>query len=217
MLNKSLRFFDWSKDKKYRYISSLLARYYFYITLKFRLKKCGAYSIIKNPLYITPEFISLGMNVHVMDGCRIEAISSYSDKKFNPEIILEDGVSVEQRCHITAAGKLVIEENSVISYNVSIQDTDHEYRHINVPVAKQELITRETRIGRNCFIGSGARIQAGTILGMQCIVGANAVVRGIFPDYCVIVGIPGRIIKRYNLSTKRWEKVDDKGNFLIGI
>ena len=71
----------------------------------------------------------------------------------------------------------------------------------------QERIVKTTRIGENCFIGFGACIQAGTILGKQCIVGANAVVRGSFPDYSVVVGAPARIVKQYDPITKRWEKV----------
>ena len=53
----------------------------------------------------------------------------------------------------------------------------------------------------------GACIQAGTVLGKQCVVGANAVVRGTYPDYCVIVGVPARVIKKYNPETGKWEKV----------
>jgi acetyltransferase-like isoleucine patch superfamily enzyme len=45
------------------------------------------------------------------------------------------------------------------------------------------------------------------------VVGANAVVRGKFPDYCVIVGIPAKIVKRYDFVTKQWKKTDAKGNF----
>lgn len=67
-------------------------------------------------------------------------------------------------------------------------------------------MVRHTEIGENCFIGYGAAIQAGTVLGRQCIVGANSVVRGEFPDYCVIVGAPARIVKRYNPVSGEWEK-----------
>ena len=52
----------------------------------------------------------------------------------------------------------------------------------------------------------GAAIMAGTVLGKQCVVGANAVVRGTFPDFCVIVGAPARIVKKYNPDTQKWEK-----------
>ena len=52
----------------------------------------------------------------------------------------------------------------------------------------------------------GVAIQAGTILGKHCIVGTNSVVRGIYPDFCVLVGSPASIVKRYNIKTKKWEK-----------
>ena len=71
----------------------------------------------------------------------------------------------------------------------------------------QKRIVSTTSIGDNCFIGFGACIQAGTVLGKQCVVGANSVVRGVFPDHCVIVGAPARIVKRYDPATNRWEKV----------
>jgi len=53
----------------------------------------------------------------------------------------------------------------------------------------------------------GVAIQAGTVLGKQCIVGANSVVRGVFPDYSVIAGVPARIIKRFNFDKNKWEKI----------
>lgn len=57
-------------------------------------------------------------------------------------------------------------------------------------------------------------IQAGTVLGKQCIVGANSVVRGDFPDYCVIVGAPARVVKRYDPQREGWYKTDNKGMFV---
>ncbi|MDZ4322349.1 MAG: DapH/DapD/GlmU-related protein, partial [Phenylobacterium sp.] len=71
-------------------------------------------------------------------------------------------------------------------------------------VIDQPLVPSKTRIGKNCFIGAGACIQAGTILGDGCIVGANAVVRGVFEDHSVIVGVPGRVVKRFNRETGTW-------------
>jgi acetyltransferase-like isoleucine patch superfamily enzyme len=37
----------------------------------------------------------------------------------------------------------------------------------------------------------------GTVLGRNVVVGAGAVVRGTFPDHCVIAGVPARIVRRY--------------------
>lgn len=44
--------------------------------------------------------------------------------------------------------------------------------------------------------------------GKPCVIGANSVVTHNLPDYCVAVGIPAKIIKRYNFETQQWEKTD---------
>ena len=93
-----------------------------------------------------------------------------------------------------------------IAANTCITNIDHEYRDIASSVMNQNLLFSETTIGDGCFIGFGAVIQAGTHLGKHCIVGSNSVIRGDFPDYSVIVGVPGRVIKQYNNDTGKWER-----------
>jgi acetyltransferase-like isoleucine patch superfamily enzyme len=119
--------------------------------------------------------------------------------------ICED-VSIGQGFHVICAGDLEIGRGTVISAFVMITDMDHEYLDIHKSVAQQPLINRKTAIGENCFIGMGARIQAGTILGRHCVVGTNAVVRGVYPDYSVIVGSPGKVVKKYIPEKRMWER-----------
>ena len=95
-----------------------------------------------------------------------------------------------------------------------ITDIDHEYQDPAMPVALQSLLVKKTSIGNNCFLGGGARIQAGTRLGDHCIVGTNSVVRGGFPDYSVVVGAPARVVKRYDPVSKLWKKTDKNGIFI---
>jgi hypothetical protein len=45
-------------------------------------------------------------------------------------------------------------------------------------------------------------------------VGTNAVVRGTFPDYCVLVGAPARIVKRYDAISGIWRRTAPDGSFL---
>lgn len=151
--------------------------------------------------------VSIGKRVRIMPGLRIE-----THKKGT--IILEDNISIGQNFHITSAGNLIIGANTTILGNIFITNIDHDYQEIGKHILDQKMIVKETRIGKNCFIGYGAAIQAGTILGDQCVVGANAVVRGIFPDYSVIVGMPARVVKRYNQDSKVWEKTNPDGTFL---
>lgn len=104
-------------------------------------------------------------------------------------------------------GVLRIGKDVTILANTFVTNLDHEYKDISKSILEQGVIGKETTIDDDCFIGYGAAIQAGTKLGKHCVVGASAVVRNEYPDYCVIVGNPARVIKKYNLETKNWEKV----------
>ncbi|MFA6275872.1 MAG: acyltransferase [Pedobacter sp.] len=169
---------------------------------------------IKFPSYIGKPLllkginkIFLGKNVRIFPQVRMEVHGKDS------KIQIDDDVAIAQNVHITSASNLVIGRATTILANVFITNIDHDYQEIGKHILKQKYLIKETTIGENCYIGIGACIQAGTILGKQCIVGANAVVRGEFPDYCVIVGIPAKIIKRYNPITEMWEKTTPDGEF----
>lgn len=152
--------------------------------------------------------VSVGKRVRIFPGVRIETHQ-------NGTIVFNQGVSIGQNFHITSAGNLVIGSDTTISGNVFITNIDHEYGEIGKHILDQPMIVKETTIGKNCFIGYGVAIQAGTVLGDQCVVGASSVVRGHYPDYSVIVGIPARVVKRFNVETKNWEKTNPDGSFII--
>lgn len=218
MLNKILNLFNLPLYEKYNFLVMQLAKFKTQILYKKSFQSIGEKTIIKNPIFLkNVNNISVGNNVFIRDHARIECVETKDNQIFNPHLIIEDGVSIEQRCHITTAGELIIGFNTTILFDIMITDIDHEYEDLNLPISKQPLRVSKTCIGENCFIGSGAKIQAGTILGKHCVVGTNAVVRGTFPDYSVIVGIPAKIVKRYDLEKKQWRKTNYKGDFLDEI
>jgi len=169
-------------------------------------------SHIGRPVFIKNfKRIFIGKKVRIFPGARIEVV----DKKSS--IVFEENISIGQNFHITSCGDLVIGKNTTIAENVMITNIDHDYQEIDKHILEQAHLTKETRIGSNCFIGFGAVIQAGTITGKQCIIGANSVVRGYFPDYCVIVGAPAKIVKRYDEQSTIWRKTNKQGEFIDEI
>jgi len=171
--------------------------------------KYGLPSYIGKPILIKNfNNIFIGKRVRIFPGLRIECIGDES------KIIINDNISIGHNLHITAGTNLEIGENTTISGNVLITDIKHSYKEINKHIMEQPLIIEKTKIEENCFIGYGAVLDSGTILGKQCIVGANSVVRGTFPDYSVIVGVPAKIVKRYDIERKEWRKTSKKGDFI---
>lgn len=179
-----------------------------------RLQACGRNSIVLRPLFWTPESISIGRDVLIWPGCRIEAVDvldaavTGERSASTPKIAIGDGVTMQQNCHITAGGALIIGAGTTILCEALITDVDHRYEEFGTRVVDQPMTVMLTRIGQNCFIGAGARILAGTILGDSCVVGANSVVRGNYPSGAVIAGVPGQVVKRFDAASRQWIKVD---------
>ncbi|MCD1124790.1 acyltransferase [Jinshanibacter sp. LJY008] len=168
------------------------------IILSIFLKKIGFPTYIAWPIFSCGlKRVTIGKRVRIFPGSRIE---THGDGIID----IKDNVAIGQNFHITSGCNLIIGEGTLITANVVITNIDHDYSDIIIPIHCQQFILSDTIIGRNCFIGSGAIIQAGTVLGEHCIVGANAVVKGIFPPYSVIVGVPAKIVKCYNFESGSW-------------
>lgn len=182
---------------------------YFHYKTKLMIKTCGIKSYIKKPMRIIgSKRIFIGDYSFILNNARIEAIEAYNAQQFKPQILIGNNVEIGQNVHLIATDVLTILDGVLISGNVYIGDCSHEYTRIDTPVSKQNLQTAKTSIGENSFIGYGAVIQPGAQIGKHCIVGSNAVVRGgKYPDYCVLAGVPARIIKQFNSAKNIWEVV----------
>ena len=190
----------------------MLFRYYWFfktIFIRLLLPRIGPLSYVAGVIYVYGGWrVVIGNRVRIFPGLRIET-------HFGGRILISNNVAIQQNFHITSAREdLKIGKDTTILGNVFITNIDHDYTELSKHILQQEYKVRTTEIGDNCFIGYGASIQAGTILGKQCVVGAGSVVRGVFPDYSVIVGAPARIVKRFNQETGLWQKTDNNGQFL---
>jgi len=198
-----------SLSRRMQSIEFRLARLKLLAAYSWRLKRCGRRTVVLRPLFWTPELIALGDGVVVWPGCRIEGLHTAEQA---PLIDLEAGVTVQQNCHITAAGTLRIGAGTTILSDVVITDIDHGYEEPGVSPYLQAIRVTQTSIGTNCLIGAGARVLAGTVLGDQCVIGANTVVRGTYPARTVIAGNPARVVRQFDAASGRWVSVDRSGN-----
>ena len=63
--------------------------------------------------------------------------------------------------------------------------------------------TRGVSVGAHTFIGTGSIVMPGAVIGKGCIIGAGTVVRGIVPDYSIVIGSPGRVVGDSRAYMKR--------------
>jgi len=97
--------------------------------------------------------------------------------------------------HIEVMNKVVIGNNCAISWGVTIIDNDHH--QIVHQVATERGNEGSVLIGNHVWIGCNSTILKNTVLGDNCIVAANSLVKGNFPDNCLIGGNPAKILKEH--------------------
>lgn len=179
---------------------------YFGLIYSFLFKKSGKKIRLQKPLLITPESIEIGDFVVIWKNARIEGVVRYNEQLFTPRIVLEDYVSIQQNLHLTCANNIRIGKYSAIAANVTITDIDHPYQNIEKPIEHQDIVVQFIDIGEGCKIYNNAVILPGVTLGKNVVVAANSVVmKGLYPDFCVLAGIPAKIVKRYNPDSATWE------------
>ena len=170
--------------------------------------------MIKSTSYITPEYVECGKRVYIGYNARIQGIRRYNNVFFLPKIIIGDDVSIQQNIHLTCANSVIIGNNTAIAANVTITDIHHPYIDINIPIEKQNIEVGYVNIGEDCKIYNNAVILPNVTIGKHVTVGANSVVNKDLPNYCVAVGNPVRIIKRYDFTTHTWRKTNPQGEFI---
>jgi len=145
----------------------------------------------------TPVLIAIGSN----------HIRKFIAEKFNfkfgaavhpssvisPSVELQEGTVVMPNVTVNASsfiGKhVILNTGCVVDHDCKVGD----YAHIS----PQTGLTGGVEVGEGTSIGTGACVIPGVKIGKWAIIGAGTVVISNVPDYAVVVGNPGRIIK-YN-------------------
>lgn len=116
-----------------------------------------------------------------------------------PRIVIGEGTSIGRNVVFSAARSIVIGKKCMLSYNVSILDSAHQYEDTEIPPTESGITEgAEIVIGDHCFIGAHSFIMPGVTLGRHCVVGANSVVTHSFSDHAVIAGSPAKLIRYLN-------------------
>lgn len=118
---------------------------------------------------------------------------------------------IGERCRISIANSCVIGSGVLISPNVYVTDCDHEYHNVDVAIMDQGIVQKEQKItiGDGTYIGINSVIVGNVSIGKQSVIGANSVVTKDVPDYCVAVGCPAKVIKKYDRQSKTWVRMKE--------
>ena len=138
-----------------------------------------------HPLAAVTGNVIIGKNCYIGPGAAIRGDWG--------EIILEDGVNVQENCtvHMFPGKSIVLKEGAHVGHGTVIHGAN---------------------LGRNCLIGMNNVIMDDVERGDECIVGAMSFVKAeeIFPKRQLIVGNPAKVIKEVSDEMIAWKTAGTK-------
>lgn len=110
--------------------------------------------------------------------------------RFFTGIEIHPGAKIGPGFFIDHGMDVVIGETAEIGENCLL------YQGVTLGGTGKEKGKRHPTLGNNVIVGAGAKILGAIKIGDYAKIGANAVVLDSVPDYAIVVGVPGRIIKK---------------------
>jgi len=160
------------------------------------------------------KYISLGKGLTTGRYCRIEA---YPEKGIARAcVVIGKNVQINDFVHITGVSKVSIGDGVLIASRVFISDSDHgvysgsgTHCSPETPPALRPVTATPVTIEDNVWIGENASVLSGVTIGKGSVIGTGSVVTKDIPSYSIAVGIPARVIKKYDFKTSKWISVSD--------
>jgi acetyltransferase-like isoleucine patch superfamily enzyme len=144
------------------------------------------------------RYIGLGAATVIGPNVSLSAGVSPAHELGDRELVtIGDGCLIGKGSGIVAHEQVVIADHVFTGHNVYITDANHGYEDPRLPIGQQFAEARPVSVGEGSWLGHGAIVLPGADIGRHVVVGAGAVVTGTLPDFCVAVGNPARVIRRY--------------------
>lgn len=154
--------------------------------------------------------VKIGKGFTTGVGCRLEAYPVDESKV----LCIGENVQINDYVHISAMENVTIGNHVLIASKVFISDlnhgsygTDDIHDSPNIPPNKRKLYSKSIIIEDNVWLGEFVSVLQGVTIGKGTIIGANSVVSKSLPSYVIAVGIPAKVIKKYNFGNGKWESV----------
>lgn len=170
-----------------------LIRYYRYFCLR-----------LKNPHIVFKGMVFLGKKVEIVCDKNLGYL------EFGKWVHIGEGNAI--RCHegvIKIGDKTVFGRNNIIDAYLNIEigacnliadscffyDYNHVIENPAIPIKNQGINKGPIVVGDDCWFGAKTTVLKDTKIGSGSVLGANALVKGIFPDFSVAAGVPAKLIK----------------------
>lgn len=122
--------------------------------------------------------------------------------RFFTGIEIHPGAVIGRRCFIDHGMAVVIGETTEIGDDVTL------YQGVTLGGTGKDSGKRHPTIGNRVIVSSGAKVLGPFKVGDDVKIGSGSIVLNEIPPGCTVVGIPGRIVRRYGESTDDLNQVN---------
>lgn len=135
--------------------------------------------------------VHVGTNFKLGRNSIISVPGSYFSK--GAGVLIGNNVGLGEFCYIGGEAVVEIGDNTISGQYLSIHPENHLF-------VEGQLFTESgttnigIKVGANVWLGSKVTLLDGCSIGSGSIVAAGAVVRGEFPENCVIAGVPAKVV-----------------------
>ena len=156
------------------------------------------YKVTNQHLYNAPVIVTIGNNrlrKRRVDKVQFEfGIAIHPKANISSRCSISDGSVI--MAGVTINSSVIIGKHCIINTNASI---DHDCQIADyVHISPNASIGGDVSIGEGTHIGIGSSIIQGIQIGKWATIGAGTVIIKDVPDFAVVVGVPGNIIKFTN-------------------
>lgn len=109
-------------------------------------------------------------------------------------IEIHPGATIGKGLFIDHGHGVIIGETTIIGDNCTL------YQGVTLGGTGKEQGKRHPTLGNNVMVSAGAKILGSFKIGDNCKIGAGSVVLEEVPPNSTVVGVPGRVVKRNNIS-----------------
>jgi len=127
-----------------------------------------------------------------------------------PMVLIGDNCFIARRNFFTAGARISMGDYCLTSPDCHFLGAGHDFSSPLAPYATTGVTTDGViEIGPNCWFGSSVIVMKNVRIGFGSVLGAGAMICSDVPPCSVVIGSPGRIVKRFDMRRKMWVKVED--------
>lgn len=168
-------------------LGRFLLRYFVTDYLAWPVRCCpGVLGMGLRSVYYRVAMRRMGRRTTILAGCHL----NYAER-----IEIGADTSIGLECIIDGAGGVIIGDWVRMGPRVTLITANHRFEKRSMRIKEQGLAHAAVEIGDDVWFGANVTVLPGVKIGTGAVVAAGAVVTRDIPEYAVVVGVPGRVVK----------------------